>query len=250
MICHNLSEILGFTCHPLNADGSVAFIDSSFELSDGGSMPIYIKQLGSNIMFFDDHETVYHYIKKGYRGTNKKLDTKFIRAAIAPYNLDFDENQISVWGTLDNAKSVFSRYLSGLISASNLDQPDQEADGRIQRLTNEVADLLQAWKPGAAIKPHPKYKGLSKTKYQLDFQVDDEAVVIATPNSNSIGAALRKMVDIAGNHHSIKFRVILEDRFASEKKIKAQSTILSTMATVMSLSSLKRECEHSRSAMH
>lgn len=250
MICHNLSEILGFACHPLSEDGSVAFIDSPLTFLDGNSLPIYLKRAGTNLYFFDDHETVYHYIKKGYRGDKERLDTAFIRSALSPYGLSFENNQISVWGSIHNAKEVFARYLSGLLAVSNLGVPERNSDDRMLKLIDEVATLLHIWKAGADIVIEPTYKGLSKTTYKLNFRVDKEAIVIATPNPHSIGSALRKMVDIAGADNSVQFRVILEDRFSTKEHFDAQGTILSTMATVMSFSELKREAAELGSIRH
>lgn len=250
MICHNLSEILGFACYPLSKDGTVAFIDSPLTFDDGNTLPIYLKQAGSNLYFFDDHETVYHYIKKGYRGEKERLDTTFIKMALSPYGLNFENNQISVWGNINNAKQVFARYLSGLLAVSNLGIPDRPANDKMLQLINEVALLLPSWKPEANIVIEPEYQGLSKSKYKIDFQVDQEAVVVATPNPNSIGAALRKMVDIAGRHKTIQFRVVLEDRFSTKEQFNTQGTILSTMATVMSFSNLKAEAAKSKGLRH
>lgn len=250
MICHNLSEILGFTCHPLNEDGSVAFVESSFEFHGGNMLPIYLKTVGHSIMFFDDHETVYNYIKRGYRECGERLDTTLIKSAISPFNLDFSDNQISVIGSAHDAKKIFARYFSGLLAASDLNKPAEPVDSKLQKLVGEVAELLPLWRPGATLKTRPEYKGLSKTKYKLDFQLDGEAVIVATPNANSVGSALRKMVDIAGRNPSIEFRVVLEDVPKNKKQVDSQSTILSTMATVMTLTRLKKEAENAREMMH
>lgn len=250
MICHNLSEILGFVCHPLSEDGELVMIESPLTFPNGNTIPIFLKKIGNNIQFFDDHETVYHYIKSGYRGTEKSLDTSFIRSAIEPYELEFTDNQISIWGRLETAKLTFAKYLSGLMAASNLANPSSAGDSRIKALVAEVADLLQVWRSSEQMVFLPEYKGISKTTYKLDFSIGNEAIIVATPHPNSVGSALKKMVDIAGSGNTTQFRVILEDRSIEKSNFDSQSIILSTMATVMPFTLLKKEATSSKARAH
>lgn len=238
MICNDIASLLGFTCHPLNNDGSIALIDTPFTFEDGESLPVFVEKVGQSVRFFDDNEVVFHFLGRGLGDSNGGLRTRFIKNAIAPYGITLnDGNVIEVWSDQKSSKEAFARYLSGLLAIVAWEHDNKGVGIDSSYFVEEVALYLESWKKGHKINISPTYVGMSKTSYQLDFEVDGEAVIAIRPHPYSVGNALRKMIDIAGNEPNAVFRVVLDDRSDAESA-KTQGVILSSMATIMPMTSL------------
>lgn len=238
MICNNLSLLLGYECHPLNEDGSVSLIKTSFTFNDGEAIPVFVEKIGAQVRFFDDNETVFHFLGRGLGDAEGGLKTRFIKKAIAPFGLTLNEdNVIETWAKDEDSGQAFARYIGGLLAIAQWERESEGTSPDESYLVEEVAMHLMAWKGKDHVKPGPKFTGMSKTEYTLDFLVDSEAVLAIKPNPLSVGSALKKMVDIAGNDPRIRFRVIVEDRDSPEAA-STQGIILSSMATVTPLTKL------------
>lgn len=238
MICTDLSQLLGYLCHPLNEDGSISFIETSFTFSDGEGLPVFVERVGSQVRFFDDNETVFHFLGRGLGDEAGGLKTRFIRKAIAPFGLTLnEENVIEIWAKEEDSGQAFAKYIGGLLTIAQWERESEGTSPDDSYLVEEVAMHLMAWKGKDHVKAGPKFTGMSKTKYTLDFMVDGEAVLAIKPSPLSVGSALKKMVDIAGNDPKIRFRVIIEDRDSAENA-STQGIILSSMATVTPLTKL------------
>jgi len=238
MICENLSDLLGYACHPLNEDGSIAFIETAFAFSDGDGLPVFVEKAGSQIRFFDDNETVLHFLGRGMGDAEGGMRTRFIKNAIAPFGLVLnDENVVEIWADMNDSQDAFAKFVGGLMSVAQWERENEGTDPDSYYLVEEVAMHLSAWKGQDHVTSGPKFTGLSKTEYTLDFLVDGEAVIAIKPNAISVGSALKKMVDIAGKDPRTSFRVIIEDRTNAEAA-STQGVILSTMATVMPMTKL------------
>lgn len=238
MSCNEISSLLGFSCHPLNEDGSVALIDTPFTFEDGDGLPVFVEKVGQNVRFFDDNEVVFHFLGRGLGDSSGGLRTRFIKTAIAPYGLSLnDANVIEVWASQEQSKEAFARYLSGLLAIVGWEHDNQGVGIDSSYFVEEVALYLAAWKKGLKVNPSPVFTGMSKTEYRLDFEVGGEAVIAIRPHPYSVGNALRKMVDIAGFDPDVKFRVVIDDRIDAEAA-KTQGVILSSMATIMPMTRL------------
>ena len=238
MTCNDIASLLGLSCHPLSNDGSVALIDTPFTFQDGDALPVFVEKVGQNIRFFDDNEVIFHFLGRGLGDSGGGLRTRFIKNAIAPYGLSLNEaNVIEVWANQDHSKEAFARYMSGLLAIVGWEHDNQGVGIESSYFVEEVALHLSAWKTGRKVNPSPTYTGMSKTEYRLDFEVDGEAVIAIRPHPYSVGNALRKMVDIAGLDHDVKFRVIIDDRSDADAA-KTQGVILSSMATIMPMNKL------------
>lgn len=250
MICQNIESLLGFACHPLNESGSVAMVETPFTFADGDDLPVFIEKTGAHVRFFDDHEVAHHFLGRGLRNKQGGINTHFITRAIQPYGLTLNDHEIEVWAPLEDAKDAFAKYIGGLMAVVAWEKSNEGVSQDIKSLVEEVSVLLQMWRPDSSISSSPEYQGVSRTKYCLDFTLDGEAVIVATPHPNSVGSALRKMVDIAGANQDVQFRVIIEDRHDKEGA-KTQSVILSSMATVMPITGLVTAAgAHSAYALH
>lgn len=238
MICSDLSLLLGFSCHSLNDDGSIALIDTPFKFEDGDYLPVFVEKVGDNIRFFDDNEVVFHFLGRGLGDINGNLRTRFIKGAIAPYGLSLnDANVIEIWANQAQSKAAFAKYMSGLLAVVGWEHDNKGVGIDSSYFVEEVALCLSAWKQGHSINTSPSFMGMSKTEHKLDFEVDGEAIIAIRPHPYSVGNALRKMVDIAGLSPDMKFRIIIDDRHDAEAA-KTQGIILSSMATIMPMNRL------------
>lgn len=239
MICNDISSILGFTCHPLNEDGSVALIDTPFTFEDGDDLPVFVEKVGQSVRFFDDNEVVFHFLGRGLGDSSGGLRTKFIKNAITPYGLSLnDSNVIEIWASQNQSKEAFARYISGLLAIVGWEHDNQGVGIDSSYFVEEVALYLAAWKKGLKVNPSPAFTGMSKSEYKLDFEVGGEAVIAIRPHPYSVGNALRKMVDIAGLNPDVKFRVVIDDRSDAEAA-RTQGVILSSMATITPMTTLQ-----------
>lgn len=238
MICNDLSNLLGYTCHPLNKEGSLALIETAFTFNDGDELPVFVEKAGSQIRFFDDNETIFHFLGRGMGDIEGGLRTRFIRNAIEPFGLVLNaHNVIEIWANQDDSAHAFAKYVGGLLAVAQWERQNEGADADISYFVEEVAMHLSAWKGSDDVSAKPQFTGMSNTEYILDFMVDKEAVIAIKPNPISVGSALKKMVDIAGAEPSVEFRVIIEDR-DSPKEASTQGIILASMATVMTMTQL------------
>lgn len=238
MICSHLPNLLGYACHPLNENGSIALIKTAFTFSDGESLPVFVERTDQQIRFFDDNETVFHFLGRGLGDNEGGLNTRFIKNSIESFGLTLNEqNVIEIWADEKNSQFAFARYISGLLAVVQRERESEGTSPDIGYFVEDVAMHLIAWKGQEHVTPSPQFTGMSKLEYTLDFMVDNEAVIAIKPHPNSVGSALKKMVDIAGVQPHIKFRVVIEDRNDPDAAT-TQGIILTSMATVMPMSRL------------
>lgn len=243
MTCEHLPELLGYACHSLNEGGSLALIETAFTFSDGEGLPVFVERAGQQIRFFDDNETVFHFLGRGLGDDEGGLNTRFIRGAIEPFGLNLNEqNVIEIWADESESQSAFAKYISGLLAVAQRERDSEGTSPDISVFVEDVAMHLIAWKGQDHVTSSPEFTGMSKLRYALDFMVDDEAVIAIKPHPVSVGSALKKMVDIAGAQPDIKFRIVIEDREKPEAA-ETEGIILTSMATVMPMTRLIKVSE-------
>lgn len=242
MICSQISNLLGVSCHPLNDDGSIALIDTPFAFEDGDMLPVYMESLGGQIRFFDDGETIMHFHGRGVviDGLNK---VKFIKKIADSQGISLtNSGELEIWSSESEAPSAFAKYLSALIGLVDWekDQIGQSTDTSI--LVEEVAQCLRAWKPNALLTPSPEYVGISGQTYKLDFDFNHEAVIAISPHHSAVSAAIKKLVDIKSspvNSH-VKVLAVIDDRYDS-KAAKREGLIMDALATVWQMTQLEQQ---------
>ena len=70
-----ISKIIGYTCHPLNDEGTIALIDIPFTFADGDDIPAYVEVNRGLVRFFDDGEVFDHFFFRGlFRGDEADTD--------------------------------------------------------------------------------------------------------------------------------------------------------------------------------
>ena len=65
MICSSISELIGFECHPLTDDGSVAMIDTPCAFQDGDEIPVFVEKMAGKVRFLDGGGTMMHLLGRG-----------------------------------------------------------------------------------------------------------------------------------------------------------------------------------------
>lgn len=242
MICTQISNLLGVSCHPLNEDGSVAMIDTSFAFEDGDGVPVYIEKLGTQIRFFDDGETFLHFYGRGMNLDNANK-TRFIKSMAEANGVSLNEmGELEIWTSELQAPSAFAKYICTMISLATWEKDQIGLSTDTSLLLDEVAQCLHAWKPYANLIKYPEFTGISGQVYKLDFDFNGEAVIAISPHHSAVSAAIKKLLDIKsapGNSH-LKVLAIIDDRYDS-KTAKKEGLIMDALATVWPMTRLEQK---------
>lgn len=234
MICTQFSELTGFQCHPLNEDGSIAYISSSFTFEDGDMLPIYIEYIGDRVRFFDDGEVIFHFLGTGMRKLGTTLRTSFIERSIQNYGLSLNKDGvIEIFSEQHKISESFSMFLSGILNVANWERENAGANLPSLEFIEKVANALQEWKIDKPITRSPKYIGESGKEYEATFSQDGELILAISAKAPSINAAIRKLLDIsnAAENGGLKTRVIIDDTSADKTEVKQAETVLTRVST-------------------
>jgi Domain of unknown function DUF1828 len=240
MICQQLTNILGFDCSPLTDSGDVVLISTPFTFDDGDSLPVFAEQLNGQIRFFDDGQTLMHFIGRGVRIENKKHAT-FLSTATSKNGTTFtDDGQVEIWSPIERAAEAFSKYLSSMIALSSWERDQQGTDTDAVLFVEEVAMALRAWKPTAQIVLEPSFEGISGRPYRLDFLFEGQAVAVTGAHPNSVSAVLHRLIDIHSRiaNSEQKFLVIIDDRNDPDSANR-EALIVQSVAMVMPFTALE-----------
>lgn len=138
MINENVSELLGFACHYLNDEGTLAAIDTPFVFQDGDPFPVYIEQREGKLRFFDDGGVIWHFIGVGIP-LDEPGDSKFIEDLAAPNGLALNgEDELEIWAHAGQAPEAFARYISAMFAMVRWEQ-EQDAIAEHRRQQDLIA---------------------------------------------------------------------------------------------------------------
>lgn len=131
MINANVSELLGFGCHYLNEEGTVAAIETPFLFGDGDPIPVYIEQRGDKLRFFDDGGVVWHFMSLGVP-VYEPGQADFIKKLAAPSGVALNnEEELEIWSDIEHAPAAFARFMGAMFAMVRWEQEEQErADKR------------------------------------------------------------------------------------------------------------------------
>jgi hypothetical protein len=240
MICQQLNTLLGFDCSPFSESGEVVLVSTPFKFDDGDSVPVFAEQIAGQIRFFDDGQTLMHFIGRGVRIENKKQASFLINTAAKNGAAFTDQGEIEVWAPLEQAQTAFAKYVSTLIALTvwEADQKGSNTDASL--FVEEVAMALRAWKPKAVIELEQPFVGISGRTYKVDFVVDGAPIVVTGTHPNSVGSILHKLVDIRGliENMDTQFTVVIDDR-ADPEGAKKESLIVQSLGTVFPFTALE-----------
>lgn len=239
MICQQLTTLLGFDCSPLTESGSVVLISTPFRFDDGDAIPVFAEHVNGQIRFFDDGQTLMHFIGRGVRIENKTHATFLTNTALKNGAFFTDDGDIEAWAPINRAAEAFGKYMSSMIALTAWEREQHGINTDVSLFVEEVGLVLRAWKPRAAITLAPPFEGVSGRVHKLDFLVDGQAVVATGTHPNAVSAVLHKLVDVRGRlaNSDTNFLVIIDDRhdlFAANR----EALIVQSVATVMPFTAL------------
>lgn len=244
MICKQLTSILGFKCYPLSEAGDVVLIDSPLQFKDGDPLPIYLEVIGDQYRFFDDGETIAHFLNRG--ASSSAMLIRSIRNIIEKNGLFLsDDGVVQVLVNKNSTDIAFSHYISAMISISKWEEDNIGRAIDLFLLAEEVQMCFKAAYPNVEQRESGEYFGISGHAYKFDFIQGEDGVLSVTTHPNSISTALKKILDI-NNNNDISTLVVIDDR---NDRIEAnnQSKLLSAAASkVMLMTDLENLASSSR----
>lgn len=246
MICEQLSSLLGFQCTALADGGKVALVSTPFTFDDGDAIPVFVEQVAGQVRFFDDGQTLMHFLGRGLAIENKKHASFLINTTAKNGTTFTDRGEIEVWAPVDQASFAFSKYLTSLMALSAWEREQQGSNTDLTLFVEEVAMALRAWKPESKLELDPAFEGISGKGYKLDFKLDGQPVAVTGPHPNAVSALLHKLVDIHAKvaNHDSRFLIVIDDRNDPEGARK-EALIVQAIATVMPFTALEHKSRSS-----
>lgn len=248
MICHQLTTLLGYQCHPLTDDGSLALIDTSFTFQDGDFVPVYVQQVAGQVRFFDAGETILHLMGRGVNlASAGKI--KFLKTIAEKNGTAINSSgEIEVFEQEANASNAFAKYLSTLLSIVNWENEQQGISADIDTFVEEVSFYFKAAYPSQIQSPSPEYVGISGHVYKFDFIHGDSAILAVTPHHASISSAIKKLVDLnqVSVNNGLNTLIVIEDRH-DLKAASNETKVLTAISKVLQMSVLEKKATVSTS---
>ena len=241
MICASIAKLIGFACHPLNDDGSVAMLDTPFAFPDGEDIPVFIEKIAGRIRFFDDGAAILHLLGRGVLLDDHRR-TRFIKHLAEPHGVALtDMGELEVWAQYEDAPSAFSRYMSTMLALARWENDQDGIATDVSLYLDEVAMCLRAWKSTVQLDEGREYTGVSGQAYKMDFQFDNGAVVAIGTHPATVSAAAKKLLDIraASQNEALKILLIIDDRRDADAA-KREGLILDSLGNVMMMTQLQR----------
>ena len=241
MICSKISEMIGFECHPLSDDGSVAMIDTPFVFSDGDGVPVFVEKVGSQVRFFDDGNVILHFHGRGVTFDDNRR-TRFLRNLAEPNGVSLNEmGELEIWAKADEAPAAFAKYISTILSVCSWELDQDGASTDTSLFLDEVTMCLRAWKPHASFGEGKEYAGVSGHKYKMDLEFDGRAVLAIGTHPATVNSAAKKLLDIgaATANEKLDVLVVIDDRRDPEAA-KSESLILDSVASTLMMTRLEQ----------
>lgn len=251
MICSSLSELIGFTCHPLNDDGSVAMIDTPFAFPDGDEIPVFVEKATGRIRFFDDGAAIMHFLGRGVLLDDHRK-TRFLKNLAEPNGVSLtDMGELEIWAKDEDAPAAFAKYMSTMLALSHWEREQDGVATDASLFLDEVAMCLRAWKSSALIDDGQEYVGISGHAYKMDLQFDGNPVIAIGTHPATVGATAKKLLDIraATGNEKLRILLIIDDR-RDANAAKSEGLILDSLSNVMMMTQLQRNAHIAASATH
>lgn len=251
MICTNLHQVIGFECHPLDGSGALAYIATPFTFSDGDSIPVYVEKLSVGYRFFDDGQTLLHFMGRGMKfQTGHQL--KFLSAIASQFDATLNEDGIiEVYAKEEQPQAGFASYVACMLQVRAWEVEHEGVDADASAFAIEVAEALKAWQPGVELASAREYIGASGKTYAVDYQFGEKGVLAITPQHQKAASALYKLVDItnrSSNAHE-EFLVVIDDRKHPDKA-NNEAEVFRSVANVITYTKLAVAKSNSVTALH
>ena len=222
-------------------------IQTPFRFGDGDDLPIFVEHAGTHIRFFDDGGVILHFAGRGV-SIDSANGTKFITSAAEHHGANLsDRGELEVWAKTEEAPEAFAKFMATLIDLTKWERDHTGASTDAAFVIEEVAQYLMAWKPAEHLVREPAFAGISGNTIKLDFDLGGVAVLVASTHHASVGAALRKILDLKGlpANQDLQTLIILDDR-ADPIAAKREGSVLAGASKVMDFSVLQKRAGASR----
>lgn len=244
MICSKISEMIGFECHPLSDDGSVAMIDTPFVFSDGDEMPVFVEKVAGQVRFFDDGNVILHFRGRGVSMDDKR-QTRFLKNIAEPNGVQLNEmGELEIWSKAEAAPSAFAKYMATLLAVRAWEVGQEGVVTDTSLFLDEVTMCLRAWQPQASIRDGREYAGISGHTYKMDLEFDGRPVLAVGTHSAAVNSAAKKLLDVnaAARDSRPDVLVVMDDRHDPELA-KREGLVLESVCTVMMMTKLERNAK-------
>lgn len=242
MICPNLLSMTGFACQPINEQGNLARISTPFCFADGDPVPVYVQSFEGNLhRFFDDGQTMLHFIGRGMQFTSGHK-ARFLSNIAQKYGAALnDKGIIELFST--NSSDAFARYVSCLVSITQWEKEHEGVDADGSAFATEVATAMLEKLPGREYVLKPTYTGSSGKQHEVDFKLDGVGYLAVKPNQKSAAPALYKLVDITNrlSNAEEEFTVVIDDRFDKAAANNTLQVFMSIATNVIGFSRIATE---------
>lgn len=241
MICQNLLNLTGFTCQPIDEQGTLARVSTPFCFADGDPVPVYVQSFEGDVhRFFDDGQTILHFMGRGMKfetGHHFRFLSNIAQKHGAVLNAD---GVIEILSNDSAPAAAFAQYLSCLVSIVQWEEEHQGIDADESAFATMVAHALMGLHPGADIEVGATYLGSSGKRHEVDFKVGDTGYVAVKPSQQSAAPALYKLVDITNRqaNAAAAFVVVIDDRFDKEAAKNTQQVFRGIASSVVAYSKI------------
>ncbi|WP_182915928.1 DUF1828 domain-containing protein [Massilia cavernae] len=232
--------MIGFVCHPLNAEGSVAMIDTPFAFADGDGIPVFVEKIGSTVRFFDDGGVIMHLIGRGVSFDDHRR-TRFLKNIAEPNGVQLnDSGELEIWSKSNEVQKAFAQYLTTVLAVTSWEKEQCGVSTDSSLLLDEVAIYLQAWKPSAVLADGKEISGVTGHVYKMDFQFDGSAVLAIGIHPASVSSTAKKLLDIraATENEGLNILVVMDDR-QDQDAARREGLVLDSVGKVMMMTKLQ-----------
>lgn len=242
MICNQISDLIGFACHPLDELGQVAMIETPFTFSDGDGVPVFVERVGERVRFFDDGGFYLHFRGRGM-SLGGATQTRFLKTAAAQHGVAFTPaGELEVWSNLGSEPQAFARYIGAAMELMRWESEHAGVSAEPSLFIEEVALYLSAWKPNSSLVRHPKVQGITGKMHEFTFGLDGMLVAAVGVHHAAISSVLHKLIDIKAkpDNAGIKTLVVLDDRQDKEASSR-ESLVIGGVSEVIAMTRLQRQ---------
>jgi len=233
----DLSALFGLRCDPVaTRDGSVAVdIVTPFSFFDGDGLEIFACATNRHVHLFDDGYTIQWLESIGLKVGDDRRRWTQARSAASTYGVTLTDNgSLEVITDPAAAPAAFARLVSAQLAIDTWARQAIGSPPDADRLIDEAALYLRAWRPSANLKADPEpLQGVSGKPHAFHFALNGELVDVIAPHHSTVAAELHKLVDVRSlrSNDGIEIRVIIDDRVhtaAADQEAKILSAVASS----------------------
>lgn len=244
MICKDLLTMTGFSCQPINAQGSLARINTPFCFADGDPVPVYVQTFANNVhRFFDDGQTLLHFIGRGMK-LNNGHKLRFMSVIAQKHGAVLNEKGVlELVSSKESTAETFAKYISCLVSITQWEEEHEGLDADGSAFATEVAQAMLEKYPNKEYILKPTYLGSSGKKHELDFKLGGVGYLAVKPSQKSAAPALYKLVDITNRQSNADetLTVVIDDRHDKLAAKNTQQVFRSIASSVINFSKIAPE---------